>query len=219
MHTASSDQDNSIRTFLVILQKGSRLPRIRHFKSVLRDCCAINSASLPHLAATLLDSLFHENIDSPRKFLIRSLQKSLYFLTSKHYFTAPARKYQAPESTKSIGLLLSPSTSSHLYNFRGAKTYLASFVRVKAVFVVPPPGARPISHLGVPQSPSNKQLCVSKRPQLSNQVTINSQFSPPEPLRSSVGSWTAFIVVCVVAILYSVSPGAVDHQHTSPLKS
>jgi CRAL/TRIO, N-terminal domain/CRAL/TRIO domain len=77
----------------------------------------------------------------------------------------------------------------------------------------PRPGARPISHLGIPQSPS-KQLDVSKRPQLSNQGHYNQSILTPKSLRSSFGSWTAAIVVCVVAILYSVSPGAADHQHT-----
>jgi hypothetical protein len=34
-------------------------------------------------------------------------------------------------------------------------------------------------------------------------------------LQSSVGSWTAVVIACAVAILYSVSPGGVEHQHTA----
>jgi len=74
-------------------------------------------------------------------------------------------------------------------------------------------GARPISHLGIRQSPS-KQLCVSKRTQLSNQDPYKQPIFPRKLLRSSFGSWTAVIIACAAAILYSVSPGADKHQST-----
>ncbi len=71
----------------------------------------------------------------------------------------------------------------------------------------PRSGTRP----GVPRSPS-KQPSVSKRPRLSNQDTYKAPIPSSEFLRSSLGSWTAAIIVCVVAILYSVSPGADEHN-------
>jgi hypothetical protein len=113
---------------------------------------------------------------------VRSISSSLYSCTTCNYFTLLLRNH-----------ILQPPYASRL---------CPSFPRS---------GARHISHLGVSQRPS-KQPSVSKRPQLSNQATFTRPIPSAGFLRSSFGSWTAAVVVCVVAILYSVSPGVDEHK-------
>ena len=213
MQTLPAKVTRIIRALLVILQKGpSSAPnptlKIR-VERLLR-----HRESFPHLAYSLRLSVSMKTSRAAQVLVSRSnyiyLPSNLNTISLRRLRNTSHRIHEV-YPTSSFSLSTPPHFTASALRIPILRASYAS--RLCSSF--PRSGARPISQIGVPRSPSNKQLCVSKRPQLSNQGPYKPPILTPRLLQSSVGSWTAVVIACAVAILYSVSPGGVEHQHTA----
>ncbi|KAN0101902.1 hypothetical protein V8E51_012412 [Hyaloscypha variabilis] len=195
-------------------RRGPRLPRIRLCKIRAERLLRLQKRKpsptvlrLPPLSVSMKTSIVTQGLNSKSRSLY--ISSNLNTTSLRRLGNTKTRIYESRLSSISL------STPSHYTTSAARKPILRASYASRLCLSFPRLGARPISHLGVPRCPSNKQLCVSKRPQLSTQSLYKQPIHTPEPLRSSVGSWTAFFIACAVAILYSVSPGAVKHQNTT----
>jgi hypothetical protein len=211
-HTANICDQGSFVLFSSSCRRGPRPHRTVSDRNLLGEIAAPAKAqTFPHLTATLLHSLSMKTSRAAQVFDYKF--KHLY-LTSNLNTTSLRRLGNTKSRTYEVYPVSSfpPRNTSHFTTSALRRPILRASYASRLCSSFPRFGARPISHLGVRHRPS-KQLCVSKRTQLSNQDPYKQSILSRKLLRSSFGSWTAVILACAAAILYSVSPGA-DKHHT-----